>query len=153
MRFTKKQLRSLESLTQIPHVEEFKQLLRRQRKNAEPSVRLPNATERRAVQYIQLSRLEGRTGQEFGVPDVFYEAFEWRLGGLWYKPDFVAVWPGAIYREIFEVKGTTESWKGYRDREARVRLEFLRHVSQPFGWRVFLLEVSQAGIKEREIEP
>lgn len=130
-------------------VDEVKQLLRRGRKSSTSS---PNATEITALEYLQATRNLVSQGEQ-GVPDAIFEGFKVRLGDIWYKPDWVLVWPGGVYRELFEVKGTGKGWAGHRSREAMVRLQFLRYVVEPFGWRVFLLNVRDGATTEKEINP
>jgi len=135
-------------------VEEALELMKSANKSRRTSKRNrndPNATEDRAMEYLYATRFDAGTVAKMGVPDAFYEGYVFQLGGRTYKPDWVLRWPGGWYREVFEVKGTQGKWQGFRDREARAKLEHLASLVQPFGWRVFLLNVSRNGVTEKEI--
>lgn len=78
------------------------------------------------------------------------------MGSVTYKPDWV-VSRGPFDRQCFEVKAVRTGprggmkWAGFRSREAGVKLELLRRVSEEFGWRVYWLLVEGNQITEKEI--
>lgn len=86
---------------------------------------------------------------------MLFEPMTIYLGDQTYKPDFVCLSPRGE-RQYIEVKEASSKgdWKGYRIRETRVKLAFLRHVARDFGHRVFLVTVKAGRVsKEQEIMP
>ncbi len=134
--------------------DEVKKLLRGSKKRvngAGIAQNAPNATEVMARDYLCYSQERTNSPPRWGVPAAFYEAMTFQLGGITYTPDWVLMWGQGAYRELIEVKGVGPGWKGHRIREARAKLEFLAHIVQPFGWRVFLVNVGKNKITEQEI--
>lgn len=136
-------------------VEEYKELLRGKKKSRKRIGGVPTGAEKNAGEYLTITR-SCQGGGKSGGPVLLYEPFTVRLGSVTYKPDWV-VEHNPFDREMFEVKAVRRgprgglNWGGFRDREAKVKLELLRRVGEEFGWRVFLLLVEGNKIEEREI--
>lgn len=82
-----------------------------------------------------------------------YECTKVIMGDQSYTPDFTIYLP-SYARQYIEVKESADDWKGYRYRETRVKLAFLRHMAQEFGHTVHLVTVEHGRVKsEVEIMP
>lgn len=136
-------------------IEEYKELMRGNKKTRKRISGGPTGAERAAGEYLTITR-SCQGGGKDGGSRLFYEPFSVRMGSVSYKPDWV-VDRGPFDRECFEVKEVRRGprggmkWAGFRSREAQVKLELLKRVSDQFGWRVFLLLVEGQSIQEKEI--
>lgn len=123
----------------IEEVQEMQKQARRAKRQA------MTQAERIAMYYLVASRPQ--------AVHIAYEGLTVIMGDQTYKPDFVVFLPG-FRRQYIEVKESAADWQGYRYREARVKLAYLRHLVEPFGHTVHLLTIENGRVKtEVEIMP